>query len=55
MAQGVQLARVFFWCTTKDALFLVRMDFINQAQLVSNAIALALLVLEEEIQIVSPV
>jgi len=53
MPQGVQLAKLIVYSLTKDALFLVQMDIINQAQLVFNAIALAILVLEGQIQSVS--
>ena len=55
MPQGVQLANLVISSSTKDALFPVEMDSINQALLAFNATALAVLVLEEQIQTVSPV
>jgi len=55
MPQGVQLAKPLFYSWTQDALLLAQMDILNQAQFAINAIALAVLVLEGQIQTVSPV
>jgi len=55
MPLGIQLANLIIYSSIKDAFFLVQMDSINQVLLAFNAIALAVLVLEGQIQTVSPV
>ena len=55
MPQGAQLAKILFYPSTKDAMLLVQMDIMIQAQFAINAIAPAVLVLEKQIQTVSPV
>jgi len=58
MSQGVQLAKTtLLFSSTKDAYLLVQMDIIiiHQAKFANNVIALAVLVLEEQIQTVSHV
>jgi hypothetical protein len=57
MPQGVQLAKTtLLFSSTKDAYLLVQMDIIiiHQAKFAKNVIALATLVLEGQIQTVSP-
>jgi len=54
MPQGVQLAKTtLLFSSTKDVSLLVQMDIINQVKIAVNAIALVILVLEGQIQIVS--
>ena len=57
MPQGVQLAKTtLLFSSTKDAYLLVQMNIIiHQAKFAKNVIALAVLVLEEQIQTASPV
>jgi len=55
MPQGVQLAKLLLYLSTKDVLLLVQMDIIIQTQFAINAIAPAVLVLVGQIQTVSPV
>ena len=55
MPQAVQLAKTtLLFSSTKDAYLLVQMDIIYQAKFAKNVIALATLVLEGQIQTVSP-
>jgi len=56
MPQAVQLAKTtLLFSSTKDAYLLVQMDIIYQAKFAKNVIALAVLVLEGQIQTVSHV
>ena len=53
MVQGVRLANLIIHSSTKDAFFPVQMDIINQPLLANHAIALAIHVLEVQLQTVS--
>jgi len=54
MPQDVHLAQLLFY-STKHAFLLAQTNIIHQAKFAINVIALAILVLEEQIQTASPV